>query len=135
MIESSSNTADARTAKDVVAPCASPCYRDRVSRFVYRDELPPEDQCGLGHSPRRSHLDTAVVLSPEDYDALLQCRDDLQGRVKAPQKLYDILCDLREAIGCVRDSKTVTVQNDVEELDRLAGVANRAIGMLIDSSR
>lgn len=111
------------------------CYRDLVSRFVYRDELPPEDQCGLGQSPRRSHLDTAVVLAPEHYDALLKCRDDLNGRVKAPEQLYELLWSLRADIGKVRDSKTVTVQNDVDELDRLAGVADHAIGMLIGTSR
>lgn len=47
------------------------------------------------------------------------------------QRLYEILWSLREGICAARDSKTITLQNDVDRLDRLAGMADTAIGILI----
>lgn len=110
-------------------------YQKRIAGFKYRVSLPPEDQCGLGCSPRRSHADTAVVLSPDDYDSLLRCRDAATGRIQSIERLYDLLCELRECIGNVSGSRTVNMQGDVDELDRLAAVANTAIGVLIDSAK
>ena len=37
-------------------------------------------------SPRRSYSNTAVVLSPEDYDSLLDCRDLLSEAMEALRK-------------------------------------------------
>ena len=54
---------------------------DHCRRFVRRDAMPAPDSglegTGLSNSPRRSTLDTAIVLSLQDYEALLVLRDTI----------------------------------------------------------
>lgn len=59
--------------------------------------------------------------------------DDLVDRSCSAAGKYDALYGLRESLMNLSSSKTITVQNDVDELDRLAGIANKLIGVLIQN--
>ena len=54
---------------------------EHCRRFVPRDDMPAPNSdlpgTGLSNSPRRSSLNTAIVLSPRDYEALLILRDEV----------------------------------------------------------
>jgi len=52
------------------------------------------------------------------------------------QRLYLLLDQLRTDIGAFRDNmQRPRLQNDIDELDRIAGIANRAVGIVIGTSR
>ena len=48
--------------------------------------------------------------------------------------LYEMLFRIRESVMELSRSKTITVQNDVDEIDRIAGMANDAIALLMPRS-
>ena len=52
------------------------------------------------------------------------------------QRLYALLDQLRTDIGAFRDNmQGPRLQNDVDKLDRMTGMANRAVGIVIGTSR
>lgn len=50
-------------------------------------------------------------------------------------RLYDLLDQIREGLSDLRSSKSVIVQNDVDQIDRLAGLVNQVIGVMIDEEK
>lgn len=91
---------------------------------------------GIEHDGRT----VSALLDVQDVCGLVTALDPFynttpEAKTERDQKTYNLLFDVRERLGKLRDRKSIREQNDEEEIDAIGGMVNHAIGLLIGTSR
>ena len=78
----------------------------------------------------------SALLDAKDARGLVTAIDPFlqttpQARTEREQKTYNLLFDVRDRLSKLRESKSIQLQNDEEEIDAIGGMVNDAIGLLI----
>ena len=91
---------------------------------------------GIEHDGRT----VSALLDVKDVRDLVNALDPFyntvpEAKTEREQRTYNLLFDVRERLGKLRDRKSIREQNDEEEIDAIGGMVNHAIGLLIGTSR
>lgn len=91
---------------------------------------------GIEHDGRT----VSALLDVKDVRGLVNALDPFynttpEAKTEWEQRTYNLLFDVRERLGKLRDRKSIREQNDEEEIDAIGGMVNHAIGLLIGTSR
>lgn len=113
---------------------------DGSSMSVEYDNMGEPYREGVRIAIESDERSVSVLLDADDVRGLVAALDPFfnatpTDRSSLEQKLYDQLFDVRDRLGKLSARKSIREQTDEDEINAINGSVNRAIGVLIGTSR